>query len=880
MESIRLLSQRLLAYDKQPIDGARSLHPAASISNRDNLMRLLCHHKPLLVVMSLLLSEPLFALNIAPQVTEWEYRLCQPSSMPASLGNECTTWTQGTWNGTLGGGCTNEKNPFPWTSESLLIPNAIAFYNGTSASTSGWLAPGQKLPDNNCWTGPPGEKYGIETSNVLPIVVSLSNGSTGSATGYRGRSLICPTGYTEQTDGSCALTGIDPHKNNKTCPAGDNGSNPIHSALGIKHQQEDDFHAAGESSLHFVRYYTSANTWEPSGLGNNWRHWYSRHISLTASTVKTTVTVFRHDGDRYYFNLATGGTWVGDADVNGRLVQLASSSGWRYTNEDNQIEIYDGNGLLTSIIDADGRKQTLTYSTASTPRAIAYSSGLLINVTDDTGRTLDFFYDQSNRLIRLMVGGFDIYGGVAFPRTNIIYAYSYDASNNLSTVAYPDETNWVSTDNPVKTYLYTDTRFPHALTGINDENGDQYATWVYDASGAAISSEHAGGVSKTKLTYNVDANGSTDVTDALLTSRRFSFQTILGVKKLSGLSQPAGAGCSASAANLTYDGNGNIASTKDFNLNQNCYLYDSARNLETMRIEGIEPGGTCPASATSFGIWAPVAGTVARKISTEWHPYWRLATRQAEPKKRTTWVYNGRPDPTNGSAIANCAPLAPVLPNGQSIAVVCKKIEEATSDTTGALGFTAPTTGVARVWKYTYNAMGQVLTVDGPRTDVTDVTTYAYYPSTAAYRGDLQTVTNAVGQITQYTHGTIGHVSTMVDPNGTKTDYVYNAIGNIKTVTRSHAGSASLVTTYEYYPTARLKSVTQSDGTKVTYTYDSAHRLTGVSDLAGNNITYVLDKMGNRASEMVKDPAGVLSRQISRVPDALNRLQTITGAVQ
>jgi hypothetical protein len=38
--------------------------------------------------------------------------------------------------------------------------------------------------------------------------------------------------------------------------------------------------------------------------------------------------------------------------------------------------------------------------------------------------------------------------------------------------------------------------------------------------------------------------------------------------------------------------------------------------------------------------------------------------------------------------------------------------------------------------------------------------------------------------------------------------------------------------------------------------------------------------MGNRTTEQVKDPAGNLARQITRVYDALNRLQTVTGALQ
>ena len=41
------------------------------------------------------------------------------------------------------------------------------------------------------------------------------------------------------------------------------------------------------------------------------------------------------------------------------------------------------------------------------------------------------------------------------------------------------------------------------------------------------------------------------------------------------------------------------------------------------------------------------------------------------------------------------------------------------------------TPNVSRTWTYTYNSSGQVLTINGPRTDVSDVTTYTYYNCTA-----------------------------------------------------------------------------------------------------------------------------------------------------
>ena len=51
---------------------------------------------------------------------------------------------------------------------------------------------------------------------------------------------------------------------------------------------------------------------------------------------------------------------------------------------------------------------------------------------------------------------------------------------------------------------------------------------------------------------------------------------------------------------------------------------------------------------------------------------------------------------------------------------------------------------VARTWSYTYDSFGRVLTEDGPRTNVSDVTTYSYYDCTTAVRcGQVKTITDA-----------------------------------------------------------------------------------------------------------------------------------------
>jgi len=222
-------------------------------------------------------------------------------------------------------------------------------------------------------------------------------------------------------------------------------------------------------------------------------------------------------------------------------------------------------------------------------------------------------------------------------------------------------------------------------------------------------------------------------------------------------------------------------------------------------------------------------------------------------------------------------------PDGKPIAVLCKQVEQATTDVNGSQGVGAmlQTGVVARVKSWTYNEHGQVLTEKDP---LDNTTTYEYYPDTAFTgtdpnaeghtRGDLKQVTNAAGQQTKYNkYNKNGLVLEMQDPNNVLTTYTYDARQRL---TSTSVGGQ--ITSQEYWPTGLLKKVTQPDGVSfVQYGYDDAHRLTSVSDNLGNSITYTLDNLGNRTAEEVKDPGNALRRQLTRSIDALGRVQQITG---
>jgi YD repeat-containing protein len=300
-----------------------------------------------------------------------------------------------------------------------------------------------------------------------------------------------------------------------------------------------------------------------------------------------------------------------------------------------------------------------------------------------------------------------------------------------------------------------------------------------------------------------------------------------------------------------------VASKDDFNGTRSCYASDLSRNLETTRVEGLANTQACsgvtPANAT--------LPTGARKTSTQWHPDWRLQARVAEPKKLTTHVYNGQPDPFNANALASCAPGSALLPDGKPIAVQ----------------------------SYTYNQYGQVLTATDPRSNTS---AYGYYSATSFTGtdpnatghtiGDLQSVTNAAGHVTQYNlYDKSGRLLRSTDANGAVTDNQYSPRGWLTQVSVTPAGGGTpLVTSYGYDLAGQLTQVTYPGQSPIGYSYDGAHRLVGITDSAGNSVIYTLDNSGNRLGEQFKDATGALAKTITRAFDALNRVQSVTGGTQ
>lgn len=620
-------------------------------------------------------------------------------------------------------------------------------------------------------------------------------------------------------------------------PRDENCSNPVNGATGNKYQVETDYVGAAGNPLSFDRHYNSSFV-QPRALGRGWRHSYDRQFAATSTSNGATAFVVRPDGMAYRFTKSAS-VWTTDADVTARLVdaQVGGQTQWQLTiGEDNSTEIYNANGRLTSIVHANARRVDFSYD----------ENGRLQYVTDVlSGRRLTFAYAAADSAqIATMTD----------PAGNV-FTYNYAGATDaqrLVSVVYPGQ------NAPTRQYLYNESthtggaNLPDALTGIVDENGDRYATFGYDATGRGTFTEHAGGVDRYEVAYNPDS--STTVTDPLGAARTYNYTTVQGVRRQMGQSQPAGAGCPASASARTYDANGNIATSTDFNGSVTTNTWDLARNLLTQTVE---------ASGTPE----------ARTTSTEWHAFWRLPTRLAEPKRRITYLYHG--DTHQGGPIS-CAPTAANLPAGNGTRpapLLCKEVHEATTDTSGAAGFSPAVTGQPRTWSYTYNAAGQVLTEDGPRTDVSDFATFTYHASASADHavGDLQSSINAQGHTTHFDrYDGNGRPLAARDPNDVVQGWSWHPRGWLTSATED-----GLATVFERDAVGQTLSVTAPQS-QLNYAYDAAQRLATVSDIAGRTTAFARDSLGNITQTDWTDPGNVLARRSASSFDVLGREQSRT----
>jgi YD repeat-containing protein len=177
---------------------------------------------------------------------------------------------------------------------------------------------------------------------------------------------------------------------------------------------------------------------------------------------------------------------------------------------------------------------------------------------------------------------------------------------------------------------------------------------------------------------------------------------------------------------------------------------------------------------------------------------------------------------------------------------------------------------------YEYNSLGQLIRIDGPRKDVSDITTIEYYPNDPEEgdnRGQIKAIVNAMGQQTSFSeYDANGNVGKIIDPNGSITIFTYDERNRIKTISNQPTGAK---TEHFYDSHGNLSSITTLEGNPIHFTFNLKDRLTEIRDSSGNTILYQYDQEGNRTREETQDPQGTLKRSLDFTYDAYNRLKRV-----
>lgn len=612
------------------------------------------------------------------------------------------------------------------------------------------------------------------------------------------------------------------------------GPNPCFPATGDKARFEPGFEFAGRQ---FEHVYHSVRQFPSRLLPAGWRMSFEERLTPMIENQNRYVYVDAQGYVEYFWFAGNSGDTGYSASASGRILKRDPQNheaAITLRTRDGDVRSFDRNtGFLVSIKNpADPKRDLLITYYGGTQ----YNDGRVAALTDGSGREVLFTYKSHNLLeAALLPDGKSV-------------SYDYDLSGNLS---------GITTAQGTREYHYEGV--VGLLTGISLEDGQRYATFGYDSRGRVnLSQLHSGTEIVEKTTLQYVGENEVSVTTPSGETRQFQISSgeVRNVAAVTGLN---------GTASTTYDYSGRLMQSLDPRGVKTTYEY----------VDGFR-------AATNYAV-----GTSSQRRETyEYDGFGRQTARRShdvsqgypELVKSYLTQYN-----TDGTARAKCevdasAPSADYL-CGSSV--------------------NAPIGVRQTVFKYCTQAdvdngicplVGAVLSEDGPRIDVLDITEYAYFPDNPQCdpasldcphrKGDLRKITNALGQVSEIlSYDGAGRVLSARDANGLITDFRFDDAGRLS-LRKVRGGSTSedRITRIAYWPTGLVKRVTLPDGSFTTYRYDNSKHLVGIDDSEGNRIRYTLDAAGNRVREDTRDVNGALMHRLSRLYDITGRMESESDA--
>ncbi len=406
------------------------------------------------------------------------------------------------------------------------------------------------------------------------------------------------------------------------------------------------------------------------------------------------------------------------------------------------------------------------------------------------GRTLYTFNRDSNRhltSITNLEGASVKFGWSGSNVTSVtapdgrVWSYAYDANGNLTTVTPPNS------QDGVYTYYYEDPTNTSRLTGYGVD-GVRATTYTYQSDGRVSKVTSTDGDVSDSYVYGTNTTTLTDVRGQVTT---YTFTTVMGQALLASTQTTATNSCPSAAASLSYDANGFLSKSVDFDGNVTNYTF----NKDGMLLSKTAASGTSVAYTTT--------NTYTQVSSLDGQDLTRVVGTGADGHGVVQYDYTYTD--TSIGRVRTSAKVTDLL--------------------TGAAARSVTTTYAAYA-----NGAIQAITNQQTLASGTATTTTSYDTL-----GNEISVTNAVGLVFgQSNFNGLGLPATVTDPNGVVTTLAYDSRGRPISGATSGVGSWS----QSYRGDDNVLSRSTSDGHSINYAYTSYGRLLSATNGLGEVTNY------------------------------------------
>ena len=508
-------------------------------------------------------------------------------------------------------------------------------------------------------------------------------------------------------------------------------------------------------------------------FGRGWMTFLDQRLVTVSSPVPLVyfvgadsgVVIFEQTGSTYVQR------WPKAVSAAGSLHYDAASSVYEYRPA--------RRGMISRFRASDGRFIGYRHTSGRTVDVALDASGLPLSATDSwTGVVWQFHLDAAaHRVTSIDIGG----------RPDLLWMYTYDGNGALTSVLAPGSTTW-------RTYTYG----TWGMTAAYDAVGNLIESHMYDASGFGSSSTGPND-EISSIEYGLAAPNPLDTITRVTTRTGAIIDYTLRAAGGTYRTVHVNGGCaSCGARNSVYvlDEDGRIVrqQTAQGYVTQSSYTGSNLTSILT----NLKPSGCDPQTApdhcklTEDSLVSTTLDATTATMTTT-YTYGDLLWPERPTQVDTTSVLN--PSGTRTEIITYDATTGTVLTRSISgwTGSVAHPVSETHTTTTTLYGSNEvaafdPGGAFSSGWLSLPQPANRRRSIDAPRTDVTDATTFVYYPvdSTvpATSRGRLAAEKNAAGKITRYeNYDLFGNAQRVVDANGVAREFAFDAFGRLLATT-------------------------------------------------------------------------------------------------